>query len=224
MNIQNIFDFYSAIKENNHREWFNANRKWYEQVKKETEALADKLIPAIQSFDPSIGPLTHKDCIFRINRDTRFSPDKTPYKTQTGTFFARGGKKSIHAGYYLHLEPGASFIGGGIYMPGPDVLKAIRQEIFYNYASFAAILDNSHFKKYYQGLSDFGRTARPPKGYDASFEGIEILKNKSFVVGHSVTDAAASSADFFEYITEAFKAMQPLCAYLNGPVDDLKPQ
>lgn len=223
MDIHNILQFYTAIKENNSREWFNANRKWYEQVKKETEALADKLIPVIQSFDPSIGPLTHKDCIFRINRDTRFSPDKTPYKTQTGTFFARGGKKSIHAGYYLHLEPGASFVGGGIYMPGPDVLKAIRQEIFYNFKTFDGILQHKHFASYYNGLSDFGKTSRPPKGYDASFEGIELLKNKSFVVGNSVTDSLATSPEFFDYIVDAFRAMQPFCAFLNGPVDDLKP-
>lgn len=108
-------------------------------------------------------------------------------------------------------------------MPGPDVLKAIRQEIFYNFKTFDGILQHKHFASYYNGLSDFGKTSRPPKGYDASFEGIELLKNKSFVVGNSVTDSLATSPEFFDYLVDAFRAMQPFCAFLNGPVDDLKP-
>ncbi len=221
MNTKLILDFYASIQENNNREWFNANRKWYEQVKSETESIATMLIPAIQAFDPSIGPLTHKDCIFRINRDTRFSPDKTPYKTHTGTFFARGGKKSVSAGYYLHIEPGATFIGGGIYMPGPEILKAIRQEIFYNYSVFQEIMNNPGFTKFYNGLSDMGRTTRPPKGFPPEFEGIGILKNKHFVVGCNVDNAHASAPDFKDMVIDAFRAMQPFCAFLNGPVDDL---
>jgi uncharacterized protein (TIGR02453 family) len=125
--MKEILNFISDLKENNNREWFETNKKRYLAVKEKHEIFLDKVIEGIRSsVDPQLGELTGKDCVFRIYRDVRFSPNKEPYKNHIGAYIARGGRKSPRAGYYIHLDPGNCFAGGGIYMPAPDVLKKIR--------------------------------------------------------------------------------------------------
>ena len=214
-----FFDFLSRLAANNHREWFDANRAEYNDLRNQLLAATSEIIRRVALFDPSIGSLTPNECIFRINRDVRFSNNKDPYKTHFGVFIARGGRKSPFSGYYLHLEPGASFVGGGIYMPAPAVLKQIRQEIFYNYTQFKAIVEAPAFVKTFGTLSDMGdKLVRPPKGYDASFEGISYLMNKHFVVGHSPAEQQFMNTDLVANACEVFETMKAFNAFLNTAV------
>lgn len=221
MNTSMIFEFFRGLSLNNNRDWFQENKKQYEKVKKETELAAAALIKNVGVFDAPIGQLQPKDCIFRINRDVRFSSDKSPYKTNTGIFFVKGGKKSPYAGYYLHLEPGKSFIGGGVYMPSGPALKAIRTEIMYNFPSFQKIMNSPDFKRYFNGLDNHGRLSRPPKDFPADFAGIEILKNKHFVVGHYISDEIACDGNLLNYATAVFRSMKDFNGFLNEGLNDL---
>ena len=134
--------FLSALKKNNNKEWFEANRKEYETSKKWFEELFENLISGISKLDKGVADLKPKDCLFRINRDVRFGKDKSPYKSNFGAAIAQGGRKSPFGGYYIHIEPGASFIAGGIHMPESEVLKNIRQEIDYNFKDFKKIISS----------------------------------------------------------------------------------
>jgi uncharacterized protein (TIGR02453 family) len=142
-----IFDFLTQLSQNNSKEWFEANKKTYEAVKKNHEAFVQELLQAMAAREDAFSTQKPKDCVFRIYRDVRFSKNKVPYKTNMGAVFAKGGKKTTGAGYYVHIEPGKSFIGGGIWMPDGETLKKIRQEIDYNLKEFETLLHEKNFKK-----------------------------------------------------------------------------
>ena len=124
-----VIQFLNELSENNNREWFQKNKKWYDESREKVLFLTEVVINEIRKFDPDVPLLEPKDCLFRIFRDVRFSHDKSPYKTNFGSFIAKGGRKSSYAGYYFHIEPSGSFVGGGIYMPAAEPLKAIRDYI-----------------------------------------------------------------------------------------------
>ncbi len=211
----NIFDFLKELKQNNNRDWFTANKKKYDAAKKEVETFLTKLIPAIDSFDPGIIHNTPKDCMFRINRDVRFSNDKSPYKTNFGAFVVKGGKKSMNAGYYLHLDPEECFAGGGIYMPPADKLKLIRNEIYFNAEEYKKILNDKNFKKHFNELTDAEKLKTAPKDFPKDFKDIELLKFKNFTPLQMLTPAQICEEDFFEKLIDIFKAMYPLNTFLN---------
>lgn len=216
-----FLNFLTRLAANNHRDWFDANRSEYQALRNDLLKMTEELILQIKQFDPSIGTLSASDCLFRINRDIRFSKNKDPYKTNMGVYVTRGGRKSSFAGYYLHIEPGASFIGGGVYMPMPPLLKKLRQEIFYNYPKFKSIITAPEFVKIFGSLSDMGdRLTRPPKGYDSSFEGIDYLMNKHFVVGHSPDEKVFANANLVNLSAEVFKVMREFNAFLNVVVEE----
>src|SRR3954470_14019578 len=123
--------FLQELQRNNNKPWFEEHRKGYEAAKSNIQKMVSELIPAIALFDEPIGNLAVKDCTFRINRDVRFSKDKSPYKSNMAAYFSEGGKKASIAGYYFHCEPGKSYAAGGFYTPSPAVLTKIRQEIDY---------------------------------------------------------------------------------------------
>jgi uncharacterized protein (TIGR02453 family) len=216
--MNHVLDFLKELKENNNREWFNDNRQKYEAAKAEFEGLINKLIPLIRGFDPSIGTLTAKQCVFRIYRDVRFSKDKSPYKTNMGGFMSKGGRKGIYSGYYVHIEPGKSFLGGGIYMPQSDVLKKVRQEIFYNIEEYRKIINDPSFKKTFTQMEG-EKLKRPPKDFPPDFPDIDLLKYKSYVVLHEVKDTDVSGNNFAGHIIDVFKTMYPLNKFLNKALD-----
>ena len=125
----NTIKFLKELQRNNNKPWFEQNRKTYEAAKVDLQKMVEALIPEIAKFDEPIGGLAVKDCTFRINRDVRFSKNKSPYKTNMAAYFSRGGKKASVAGYYFHCEPGKSYAAGGFYSPMPPELAKIRQEI-----------------------------------------------------------------------------------------------
>lgn len=221
MDTSSILDFLSDLAQNNHKGWLDANRKIYEQAKKIFEEQMDALLLALQGFDEGLLGLEVKKCIFRINRDVRFSKDKSPYKQNFGAYFQRGGKKAIGAGYYWHLQPnGESFCAGGVYTPQPPELAKIRQEIDYNEAEFRTILQNPDFVRYFGELENT-KIKTLPKGYTADNPAIDLLKYKSFTVWHRLSDEAVRSDAWFTEAVAAFQAMQPLTDFLNRALDNV---
>jgi len=127
--MKSILPFLTELEKNNNRDWFNANKSKYLEAKKEFDDFIEALITELQLIDPRVAGATAKNTVFRIYKDTRFSKDKTPYKNNMGAYIIGGGRKAQLPGYYIHLQPGESFIAGGMYAPAPDKLKAIRREI-----------------------------------------------------------------------------------------------
>ncbi len=214
MLTEQYFLFLNKLKFNNNKDWFTKNKLLYDNLKFDFEKIVDELIKEIAKFDLEIGSLTPKDCVFRIYKDVRFSKDKTPYKTNLGAFFVSGGRKSGMAGYYLHIEPDKCFIGGGIYMPQPPVLKKLREGIFNNFDEFKKIISAKEFKKYFTEISG-SKTTLMPKGYDKNFIGAEYLKFKDYTVIHSITNNFLLNEDALKNITAIFKAMKPFNEFLN---------
>ena len=213
--------FLKNLKKHNTKEWFDINRKVYESAKADFAALVDQIIHEFGKKDTSIASLQAKECIFRINRDVRFSKDKSPYKTNMGASLSKGGKKSMLAGYYVHLEPGNSFAGGGIYMPEADTIKKIRQEIDYCYTDFSKILRNKKFASQFGDL-DKGKEvslSREPKGYEKDNPAIDYLKLKSWIGTTPLTDEDLSDKNLSKKIISAFEALQPMIEFLNRAVE-----
>jgi len=216
---KSTFDFLSKLKKNNNKEWFDKNRPEYEIAKNDYKEFIQELIDTIGKFDPAVKALEPKHCVFRINRDIRFSNDKTPYKVNMGASIAPGGKKSITAGYYIHIQPGASFLAGGMWQPPAPQLSAIRQEIDYNAPEFKKLTGNKEFKKYFGALSDEDKVKTTPKGYDKDHPEIESLKLKSFIMVHDLKDKEVLSKDFIKHCEAVFKAMLPMNKFLRRACD-----
>jgi uncharacterized protein (TIGR02453 family) len=210
--------FLKELAKNNNKEWFDANRKKYETARADYIALADAIIKGFCKKDKDFEQLEGRKCLFRINRDIRFSKDKSPYKTNFGASFERGGRISPWAGYYLHIEPGnKSFIAGGVWQPEPDRMKKIRQEIDYNWSDFRKIISNKKFKLLFGDLEKTKETSlsREPKGYEKSNPAIDYIKLKSWVVSASLTDAEVTGKDLLKKILPGFELMQPFIEFLN---------
>jgi len=210
-----LFDFLRDLKANNDREWFQANKDRYNQSRLLFESFINDLIPLIRTIDPLVDMVTAKDCVFRIYRDVRFSGDKSPYKTNMGAYIARGGKSSLMAGYYVHFEPGASMLAGGLYMPPAETLKKIREEIYYQAEDLKKIIDSKEFTDCFGKLDDPGKMKNPPKGYSRDFPDIELLKFRSYAAMHPVPDRVAMSEDYLNYSVKVFRTLYPLNEYFN---------
>ena len=216
------FNFLNQLRANNNKEWFDQNRKLYDTAKADVLQLLNPLLTGLEQIDPAIAAsqLKVKSCIFRINRDIRFSTDKSPYKTNFGAWFNVGGKKSPSAGYYFNIEPNGSFVADGMYMPDSKVLATIRQEIDYNLTIFEEMLCTPSFDAYFEDLSRAEALIRPPKGYQADNPAIEYLKLKSFTASHPLPDGLLTSPELAETVVKAFAGLQPLVAFLNRALGD----
>ena len=170
--------FLKDLKKNNNKPWFDAHRKDYEAAKSDFATFTQLIIDKHGKKDETIAHLKAKDCTFRINRDVRFSKDKSPYKDNMGAYMSRGGKKSPFGGYYFHCQPGRCFVGGGLWMPMPPELNKVRQEIDYNFAAFKKIISSKRFKSVYKDLSRDAEyvLTRVPKGYEPSNPAANFLK------------------------------------------------
>jgi len=216
--MQEVLNFLSELKENNNKEWFDINRDRYQECRKKLLFLTGLLIQEVGKFDAEIDIQDPKDCVFRIFRDVRFSNDKTPYKTNMGTFIAKGGRKSISAGYYLHIQPGASFVGGGSYSPPADALKAFRTEIFDQSEEFKKLIYAESFRKVYPDLYD-DKLKTAPKGFPKDFPDIDLLKYKSYVVTSTISDAEVANDAFVEKIISSMKELYPVNRFLNSALE-----
>ena len=208
--------FLQQLGKNNNKVWFDAHRDEYAAAKEDFEQLVTGVLQGLGASEPLFKDLQAKDCVFRIFRDVRFSKDKTPYKAHFSAGFSKGGRKFPGAGYYLHIEPGGkTMAGGGLWMPDAPLLKAIRQEIDYNFREFKSIIEDKKFKKLFGAIS--GEQLKTlPKGYDADNPAIEYLKMKSFVAGNeSITDAELTDKGLTKKIVESFNTMRPFIDFLN---------
>ena len=213
---KNTIQFLTDLKKNNTREWFEINRKRYEAGKENIIELAAQAIKAIGAFDKDIAELEPKQCIFRINRDVRFSKNKAPYKNNMSLVVSKGGKKSETAAFYIHIEPGQAFIGCGFWGPEAKKLASIRQEIDYNFKDFQKIIAAKKFKETFtEGLSTEDTLQRPPKGYDDQNPAVAYLKLKSFVAMKKISDADLQSKDFVKILLDTYKAVKPFIDFLN---------
>ncbi len=214
MELKPVFEFLEALQQNNNRDWFKANEERFRQSVTIVGQLVQQLVVRINAFDGSIGQPDTRDCIFRIYRDVRFSHNKDPYKTHFGAYIAEGGKKSLKAGYYVHLQPGASFAGGGIYMPEPAVLKAIRNEIYYNTAEFKKIITAPEFTKYFDGI--YGEKLKTsPKDFPKDFPEAALLAYKDYAVVHYFDDHSMTSESIIDQLVGVFEAQRHFNAFLN---------
>jgi uncharacterized protein (TIGR02453 family) len=218
--MKNVLPFLQDLKKNNTREWFQDNKGRYLQAKNEFEGFVAKLIPRLAEIDKDIAGLEPKQCIFRIYRDVRFSHDKSPYKVNMGAAMTKGGRKSPYATYYVHVEPGNAFAGGGIWMPQGPVLKAMRQEVYYNIDEFKEILNAPSFKKYFSQL-DGEKLKRPPRDFPADHPDIELLKYKSYIAGHGMEDAIVSSDNFMKDLLDIYRSLYPFNNFINRALSDI---
>ena len=214
---QSTLDFLSDLKRHNDRDWFIKNRKRYDEAKANFESFVQAVIYEISGFDPILKGLEVKSCTYRINRDIRFSNDKTIYKTHLGAFIVRGGKKNgdRFAGYYVHVEPGNnSMIAGGAYLPPMPWLSAIREKIVEQGDRMLEIIRNKEFIKYF-GQIEGEKLKSAPKGYPRDHPYIEMLKLKSHLVTGMISDKEIISRECFNFIIGASRAMKPLNDFLN---------
>lgn len=213
--------FLKALKKNNNKPWFDAHRPQYEAARIDFSNFIQLVIDDLQRTDTTITGLTSRECLFRVNRDIRFSKDKTPYKSNFGASIKRGGRKSGFAGYYFHCEPGQSFIGGGLWMPESSDLKKLRQEIDYNWDEFQGILNEKSFKKIYKDVFRNGdlSLSTMPKGYEKENPAAEYLKLKSMIAETLVSDEELTKAGLHKKTVTAFRALQPLLNFINRSIE-----
>ena len=221
--FQQIFQFLSDLEHNNNREWFAENKPIYQKALQGFEQIVGHLSQSIHMFDASIETVSPKKYIFRIYRDTRFSHNKEPYKNNFGAFIAPGGRSSGMAGYYIHLQNNNSFVGGGVYMPPSDKLKAIRTEVLYHHQEFETLLKDADFQSYFGGLAEMDqKLKRPPKGFPADHPAIELAKHKSYVCAMQMSNDDFYAPDSMKKIVGAFSAMKMFNEFLNRSIESLK--
>ena len=212
--------FLKDLKKNNNKPWFEKNKSAYLDAKEDIEHFVELVIDGLGKIDPDIALLKPKDCLYRIYRDVRFSKDKTPYKTNMGASFNKGGKKVQSAGYYFHCEPGNNMVGGGLYMPMAPELGKARQEIDYNFSEWKKIVNHKGFKKLFpDGVEGIENLSRPPKGYDDQNPAIEFLKMKSYIVTHSPSDADLQSKSLLKDVLKTFQTMKDFIDFLNRSIE-----
>lgn len=214
--------FLKSLAKNNHKSWFELHREEYDVARKNFEVFIQHVIDSFGKSEPAIAPLTAKQCMFRINRDVRFSKNKTPYKNNFAASINRGGKKSIFAGYYFHLEPSNSFAGGGIWMPGSAETQKIRQEIDYCLPEFKKIVTGKKFKTIYGGLDNDADISlvNVPKGYTKENPAAPYLKLKSWIATWEINDADLYEKSLLQQTVQAFQTLQPLICFLNRAMED----
>lgn len=211
--------FFTDLEKNNHKEWFQANKKVYEnEVKKPFQQLVADLIVELQNIDPDI-KMEPKNAIFRINRDIRFSKDKTPYNTLMKAGFAKGGRKSPYAGYYLGLSAEGLHVGGGMFMLKPDELKPIRQHIANNNDVFLKLINDSKFKNAFGDVKG-ERIKRIPTDFVEAHEKNPYIANKQFYYMADPTDQKIISSDkLLPEIVKHFQLITPLNQFLKKALD-----
>ena len=208
--------FLNELKQHNNREWFNDNKPRFVALQAQLYDFIDALIFEIASLAPEHMGIEAKQCLFRIHKDARFSKDKTPYKTHLGIHIVPSGHRADfeRAGFYLHIEPNASMIGGGAHAPSSAWLQRIRHEIARNGQTLEQLLDDPMFKKWFGSVRG-DALKRPPAGYTVDSPHLHLLKQKALWVQHSVDDGQLSDAHFVSHFAEAFTIYRPLQMFLN---------
>lgn len=220
MIAKTTLDFLKKLSANNYREWFHEHKAEYDAAKQNVLDVAALLLEEIHTFDKSIGFPEPRKCLFRIARDTRFSADKSPYKSNFGVILnAEGSTRSELPGYYLNIEPGNCFVSCGVYMASPPLVKAIREAIDEDWSNFSAIIRKKAFKEAFGELArDSDALSRVPQGFDKDTPAAEILKLKHFYVFHPLSNKEVCSAEFVKQAAHYYKLMEPLGSFLREAI------
>lgn len=213
--------FLDDLKKNNNRDWFQENKKRYEIFKKDYHQLVSDFLDVMKLLDPSLELLEIKNCTFRINRDIRFSKDKSPYKAHLGVWMSAGTKGANRAGYYVHIEKGASFIAGGFYSPEAEDLKKVRKEIAFFHEDLEAILADKNFKKEFGSLdiNENNSLKSMPRGYEKDHPAIAFLKLKSFTATQKYDISEVTKKDFVGKMSQKLIALKPLNEFINRALE-----
>ncbi|GAC1376085.1 MAG: DUF2461 domain-containing protein [Hymenobacter sp.] len=221
MQLQPLFTFLAGLARHNERPWFQERKARYDQLRVQFEEDAEFWFRALGQLDPALAGPQGRKSVFRLYRDVRFSTNKDPYKTHFSVYFTASTGKEVDApGYYLQLGPnGSTLIAGGLYQPDKAQLAAIRQEVDYNADELKAVLAEPDFRRYFGALGG-DKLKKAPTGYPVDHPEIELLKHKSFVAAHYLTDEEVlQQADFRGYVLEVFRALVPLSQFLRGAIN-----
>lgn len=217
--MEEVLDFLKQLSLDNNREWFEKNKNRYLSVKGYIENFAQELLNGISVFDDS-KYLTPKDCTYRIYRDTRFSMDKTPYKTHIGIFINPPyGKKSFRMGYYLHIEPDNCSIGVGNVCLPPKLITDIRESIRDNIDEYLEIIENPAFKKYFKTIGE-NHVKTAPKGFSKDWEHIDLVRPKDYYASYALKTQEVVKKNFHKKAIEIFKTGKPWMDFINFTIDD----
>ncbi len=214
-----IMIFLNDLTANNTRVWFNENKSSYLVELSNYEELVERLISGISTFDDEVVGLMPKECVFRIYRDVRFSHDKQPYKNHFGAFVAPGGRKG-DAGYYIHIEPGASMIAGGVWRPDVVNIKKIRKAIDLYHEEFLEIVNEKEFKRWFGQVSAENTLTRVPSNFRSDSPVAHYLKMKSFTVGHIFSNKEVSALDFESNVVAGCAAMFRFNKFLREAIEE----
>lgn len=214
-----ILEFLSELSKNNSKEWFDKNRIRYQELRESFIDQTAEMIKEISIFDGRVRFENPRKSIFRINRDIRFSKNKSPYKTNFGAFIVPEGKKSGNAGYYFHLEPDNCFVAGGIYRPQASELKKIRWAIFENTEEYIKIIENKEFKNTFGEIVG-DKLKNPPRGFDKNFEHIDLLKYKDFTMIKHLKKKELASKNFISEMGRYFSKMFEYNQFLNKAIKE----
>lgn len=213
--METILEFLKALARNNNREWFNENKKVYQESLELFRAFTGEILSQMAKFDPSLAGIEAKDSIFRIYKDVRFSKDKSPYKTHFGCWMTKGGRKSSDAGYYFHLEPDNTFMAAGVYMPPKDQLKLIRQEIVFNPKAYLDIIRDPAIAGRYERGGKEDMLKKGPADFPKDFEFLEEIKYKHFIFSKNYSNDELIQDGFAAILTDDFRGLLPLVDYMN---------
>lgn len=213
------FEFLNDLAANNERNWFHQNKARHDAARKDVLDFTADLIQHLSKIDVLIPEnLDPGTCVMRIYRDIRFSKDKTPYKENFGVGISPNGKNFNGPGYYLHIQPDESFLAGGCWMPEPELLRSIRQEIDYNGADLHHVIDNSAFKQYFGLIDDEYKLKTVPKGYASDHPDIELLKLKSFSFSHKLSNKTLTGPGAVNEVAKGFQILSPFITFLRNAI------
>lgn len=215
MSINKVFPLLTLLNKHNDREWVAAHYDVYKDLKRIRDDIGARFLAAVAKVDPGAETLDVADCVYRLVRDTRFSEDKTPYKTHIGVYVCPPlGKKSLMAGYYLHLEPGKSMLWGGCYGLPTKYLTAIRADIRDNIEEYLGIVESSDFKEFFPRVGD-DPLSTAPKGFDLNWEYIDYVRPREFGAMIHLPDSYFDRSDFAESLIPALTQLRRLIDFLN---------
>ena len=228
--MQDIIDFLRRLAANNNREWFTAHKEECKAVQAQFATWVEKLAARMAADDPTLAGLTARDMTYRIYRDTRFSHDKTPYKTHMGVFICRGGKKSGYAGYYFQLgaeDNRADFgsfhwetqhiVAPGHYCIEPKALQVLREDIVYGEGDFDRLVRSAAEARF--TLLRENALKRNPKGFDKDAPWSEYIRLRNFCLAYTPTTAEVTAPDFADRLLESFTVVRPFIDYINRAID-----
>lgn len=222
--MKEIIQFLRELENNNNKEWFTTNKNRYKIVQQKVYDLCEQMIIEIGKFDEEIAKLSVKECTYRIYRDTRFSKDKDPYKTHFGIFLAPGGKKSMHAGYYLHIGtgngnsyPAAHMLASGNYCYDPKAIKILREDISDGWDEFTSTVMDVADSRFWVDME--GALKKVPKPYTAEAPYADFMRLKSFCLVTNIDEDFMTSPNLVQRVADLFRTTKPFNDYVNRAVD-----